>query len=86
MPDYSFPTIDGFIDILEIKLPSDEVITEDASHTGAWKWTSETNRAIGQVVNYLTEIDRLRLEIERKIEEEQGQRISFLKPRAYILI
>lgn len=86
MPDYLFPTLDGFVDVLEIKLPDDEVIVKDQSHSGSWKWTSETNTAIGQVVNYLGEIDRLRLEIERNVKIRYGYDVSLLKPRAYILI
>ena len=86
MPDYLFPTVDGFFDILEIKLPNDEVILEDKSHPGAWKWTSESNTAIGQVVHYLGEIDRLRYEIERGVLTKYGYETSLLKPRAYILI
>lgn len=86
MPDYLFPTLDGFVDILEIKLPDNLVINDDTSHPGSWKWTSETNAAIGQVVNYLGEIDRLRLEIERNVKVEYQYETSFLKPRAYILI
>ncbi|MBU0698195.1 MAG: Shedu anti-phage system protein SduA domain-containing protein [Bacteroidota bacterium] len=86
MPDYLFPTLDGFVDILEIKLPDDEVIVADTSHKGSWKWTPETNVAIGQVVNYLGEIDRLRLEIEKTIKTQYGWEFSLLKPRAHILI
>ena len=86
MPDYLFPTIDGFVDILEIKLPNDQVIVKDTNHSGAWKWTPKTNEAIGQMVNYLGEIDRLRLEIERSIKNRYGYKISLLKPRGYILI
>lgn len=86
MPDYLFPTLDGFVDVLEIKLPNDDVIIKDTSHRGAWRWTKETNSAIGQVVNYLGEIDRLRLEIEREMSISYGHDISLLKPRSYILI
>mgnify|MGYP001009816411 CR=1 FL=1 len=86
MPDYLFPTIDGFVDILEIKLPNDEVVVKDASHSGSWKWSPETNIAIGQVVNYLSEIDRSRLEIEKSIKDQYNLEINLLKPRAYILI
>ena len=86
MPDYLFLTVDGFIDILEIKLPSDEVVVKDSSHEGAWKWSSETNVAIGQVVNYLGDIERQQLEIERHIEKKYDIKVSSLKPRAYILI
>ena len=86
MPDYLFPTLDGFVDVLEIKLPDNEVINKDTSHPGSWKWSADTNVAIGQVVNYLSEIDRMRLEIEKNIKNEYGYDISLLKPRAYILI
>jgi len=60
MPDYLFPRIDGFVDMLEIKLPNHSVITKDSSHSGSYRWTAETTKAIGQVVHYLSEIDRLR--------------------------
>jgi hypothetical protein len=86
MPDFLYPTIDGFVDVLEIKLPKDDVLVEDTSHKESWKWTPETNSAIGQVVNYLTEIDRLRFENEHKIQNETDQKVLFLKPRAFILI
>ena len=86
MPDFLYPTIDGFIDILEIKLPKDEVIVEDNNHRGSWKWSNETNSAIGQVTNYLTEIERLRFENENKINNDSEKRVLFLKPRAFILI
>ena len=79
MPDYLFPTLDGFVDVLEIKLPNDEVILEDTSHPGSWKWTSLTNIAIGQVVNYLGEIDRLRLEIERNIKPQKSVKVPFFE-------
>lgn len=86
MPDYLFPTLDGFTDILEIKLPSHDVILKDTNHTGSWRWSPESNKAIGQVVNYLNEIDRLRKEIEDAIHEKYGYELILLKPRAYILI
>lgn len=86
MPDFIFPTLDGFVDILEIKLPSKEVIVEDASHAGSWSWSPDSNKAIGQVVNYLCEIDRNKSEIEKEIKRVHGKEISVLKPRAFILI
>lgn len=86
MPDYIFPTLDGFVDILEIKLPSEEVVEADSSHSGSWVWSTKSNYAIGQVVNYLCEIDRLRLEIERQIDTVYRKKVSVLKPRAFILI
>lgn len=86
MPDYLFPTMDNFVDVLEIKLPTHKVIEEDHNHKGSWVWSRETNHAIGQVITYLSEIDRLRLEIERLVKQYHQREILMLKPRAYILI
>ncbi len=84
--DYLFPTPDGFVDILEIKRPSHEVIKEDKSHPGAYKWSSEVNSAVGQVVNYLHEIELHQLEIAKKLKQEFGIELSTIKPRAFILV
>jgi len=86
MPDYLFPRIDGFVDLLEIKLPKHSVIKPDSSHPGSFIWAADTNKAIGQVAFYLSEIDRHQLEIERIIGQTDNRKISMLKPRAYILI
>lgn len=86
MPDYLFPTLDNFTDILEIKLPTDQVIFSKDSHPGSWFWTPATNTAIGQVVNYLSEIERNRLNLQETFSREYNDRICLLKPRAYILI
>lgn len=86
IPDYLFPTPDGFIDILEIKKPSHEVIKEDNSHPGAFKWSGEVNGAIGQVVNYLHEIELHQLEIAKNLKKELSLDLSTIKPRAFILI
>ena len=86
MPDYLFPTHDWFIDILEIKLPDDEVIKEDPSHPWSWIWSREAVKAIWQLVNYLWEIDKSRLDIEEAIRIKYCRIISLLRPRAYILI
>lgn len=84
--DYLFPTPDGFIDILEIKKPSHEVIKEDKSHPGAFKWSKEVNEAIGQVIKYLSEIELHQLIIAKKLQQELSLDLSTIKPRAFILI
>jgi hypothetical protein len=90
IPDFLFPTIDGFIDILEIKRPTHQVIYEDPSHPGSFTWSSETNKAIGQVVNYLHEIEINQLQLYRLINQKHSAnlvtQVSFIKPRAFILI
>jgi hypothetical protein len=86
MPDYLFPRIDGFVDLLEIKLPTHKVIAPDSSHPGSFRWAAETTKAIGQVVFYLAEIERQQLEIEAHIYNRLNRSVSMLKPRAFILI
>jgi hypothetical protein len=86
MPDYLFPTIDGFLDILEIKLPSNDVVIEDSSHPGSYRWCGETNKTIGQVVNYLNDIERLQLELSRAIKREYEWDVFVVKPRAFIIV
>jgi hypothetical protein len=86
MPDFLFPTLDSFIDILEIKLPSADVIIQDPSHRGSWVWSKEANSAIGQVVNYLHSMDTNIHGLEKELERNYGNRYSVLRPRAFILI
>lgn len=90
IPDYLFPTLDGFIDILEIKLPNKEVILKDDNHSGSFKWSGETSEAIGQVVNYLSELELHQLEIKQTLErtycKENNIEIYSIKPRAFIVI
>ena len=86
MPDYSFPTMDGFLDILEIKLPTMEVITSDPSHVGSHTWSSDTNKAIGQVVTYLSDIELYQLHLKEEIKRVYGLYLYLIKPRAVILI
>jgi len=89
IPDFLFPTIDGFLDILEIKLPNTDVIIEDASHPGSYRWSAKASEAIGQVVNYLYEIELHQLLIAQNIKRECGEQLGeifSIKPRAFILI
>lgn len=90
IPDFLFPTLDGFIDILEIKRPTFETIREDPSHTGSYIWCPETNKAIGQVVNYIQHMELNQLLLMKRINEKYGEKypipIHPLKPRAFILI
>lgn len=86
IPDYLFPSIDGFLDVLEIKLPTDEVIQRDQSHPGAYFWSPKAAAAVGQVVNYLSQIELHQLVLKQEIERIYTLRISTIKPRAMILI
>jgi hypothetical protein len=90
IPDFLFPTLDGFIDILEIKRPTFETIREDPSHAGSYIWCPETNKAIGQVVNYIQNMELNQLLLTKRINEKYGEEypipLHAIKPRAFILI
>lgn len=90
IPDYLFPTLDGFIDILEIKRPDADVISKDSSHTGSYRWSSAVNDAIGQVVNYIHEVELNQLQIQKNLKQNYAElfknQIFTIKPRAFILI
>jgi len=93
IPDYLFPTVDGFLDILEIKTPHEsksknngDIIIEDKNHPGSYYWTQRVSEAVGQVTNYLHELEKHQLEIAQKIKREYKIEVSTVKPRAIILI
>lgn len=90
IPDYLFPTLDSFIDILEIKKPDAQVIVRDASHTGSYMWSGVVNEAIGQVVNYIHEIELNQLQIQQNLKRNYAELfkngIFTIKPRAFILV
>jgi hypothetical protein len=90
IPDYLFPTRDGFLDVLEIKKPSPNVVEKDEHHAESYIWCRVANEAIGQVITYIQEMEDHRLEIRDRINEKYGKEygIDFhvIKPRAYILI
>ena len=90
IPDFLFPTIDGYLDILEIKRPSHLVVRQDGSHPGSFAWSSDCNQAIGQVANYIhwMELNQLALTkcINEKYAEKLGEEITVLRPRGFVLI
>lgn len=86
MPDYLFLTADNFVDVLEIKLPEKEAILDDSSHSGSYRWSGETNEAIGQVVSYVDSIERNQDALEKEILRVYKIRVSCVKPRGFILI
>lgn len=89
IPDFLFPTLDGFVDILEIKKPNANLIREDKSHKYSYLWSAEIAQAIGQVVTYLYEIELHQLEIAKQINRfystEATRQFYVIKPRAFIL-
>jgi hypothetical protein len=86
IPDFLFPTLDGYIDVLEIKIPPARILMEDTSHPGAFRWSMEASSAIGQVMLYLDEIESNRVDITERIEARYSVSVSTLRPRGIILM
>jgi hypothetical protein len=90
IPDFLFPTLDGFLDILEIKKPMFDVIRKDELHYGSYAWCPQTNKAIGQVIHYIQEMEENQSKLLKDINEEYGDDYKIplhtVKPRAFILI
>ncbi len=80
MPDYLFPTTDGYVDALDIKKPDcPEILLPDNSHTGSFHWSAEVNEAIGQMVNYIYTLDENRLKLAEMLK------INIARPRGIIV-
>ena len=80
VPDYLFPTTDNFLDILEIKLPKEKVILKDKKHPDSFYWAEKVSKAIGQIINYLHQLELHQLEIAKKLK------VKTIKPRAILVI
>ncbi len=80
MPDFIFPSIDGCVDGIDIKKPNiEEIIVKDADHSSSFYWSRDINKAIGQVVNYLYDMDENRLKLAEIL------RVNIARPRGIII-
>ena len=86
-PDFIFPTLDGFFDILEIKKPDHEVLRMAGGH---YTWSRTTSHAIGQAVAYIAAAEMGRLSLERDVIDRHGRQLdrrnTVVRPRAFVLI
>ncbi len=83
-PDYSLITHDGFLDILEIKKPSTDLLKEDKSRNNFY-WDSEVSKAISQVENYIENVSKYQDNIRTYIKDVIGIEQKVLRPRGIIL-
>lgn len=80
MPDFIFPSIDGCVDGIDIKRPNiEEIIVKDLDHANSYYWSKDINKAIGQVVNYLYEMDENRLKLAEILK------VNIARPRGIIV-
>lgn len=77
--DIVMQTTDGYIDLIELKRPTAELLKYDESHKSYYP-SVDLAKVIGQCVLYLKKLDDYRLQLE---DENQFQ---VLKPRVKIII
>lgn len=81
MPDFIFPSIDGCVDGIDIKKPNTgEIVVRDQNHANSYYWSPEINKAIGQVVNYLYDMDENRLKLAEILN------VNIARPRGIIVV
>jgi len=77
--DFALKSINGYLDIIELKTPNAGAVKYDDSHDN-WVPRAGLTEAIVQLQNYIHESERL----QDYIENEQG--VQVLKPRGTIII
>lgn len=77
--DFCLQSVDQYFDVIDIKRPDHTVLNYDSSHDSYYP-TSELNKAVAQVENYLKHIDSERPEILSR------DGIDLMKPRGVIVI
>ena len=83
-PDFSIVTHDGYIDILEIKKPTTQLLREDFSRSNFF-WDSEISKAIIQVENYIENITNQAAAVRSYILDNLKIDLKILRPRGIIL-
>ncbi len=77
--DMLMESMDGFIDLIELKRPKFEIFKYDDSHNCYYP-SPELSKAIGQCINYLQKLDEIRLILEK------DHKVKILRPRIKIIV
>lgn len=83
LPDFSLVTHDNFLDILEIKKPTTELIKEDSRNN--FRWDNEISSAIIQTENYIEIISKNGDQVRSFIKDNYGIELKVVRPRGIIL-
>lgn len=76
--DILLVSVDGFVDVFELKKPTEVMLRLDDSHSTYYP-SAELSKTLGQVMHYLRLINEKRLELEEDWEEQ------VFRPRAIIV-
>jgi hypothetical protein len=84
IPDFLLISVEGYVDIYEIKLPKTELLNLDKSHN-TYYWSSDISKALSQTEKYISSLDGDRASLEKKIRQKYQLELSILRPRGYII-
>lgn len=84
LPDFLLISVEGFVDVYEIKLPKTELLIFDKDHN-TYYWSSDIAKAIAQTENYISTLDSDRDSLEKKIEAKYQLNLTILRPRGYVI-
>jgi len=76
--DIVMESMDGFIDLIELKRPKYELFKFDESHNSYYP-SPDLSKAIGQCIYYLKEIEEYKIHLEKK------HKVRILKPRIMLI-
>ena len=84
LPDFLMLSVEGYIDVHEIKLPKTKLLNYDDSHNNYY-WTEKISKAIAQIESYLDALNRNKYALEKEIEKQYQLQVTILRPRGYII-
>ena len=77
--DIVLESMDGFIDLIELKRPSHIILNKDKSHNSYYP-AADLSKAIGQCGHYLKQMDNYKLQLQDE------HKVKVLRPRIKIII
>jgi hypothetical protein len=83
-PDFALVTHDNYLDILEIKKPNTDILKFDAGRSNYF-FDAEISRAIIQVENYLSNLERHGSDVRGFIKDTYKIDLKVVRPRGIIL-
>lgn len=83
-PDFVLVTHDNYLDVLEIKKASTQLLRHDSSRNNYF-WDQELAKAITQVENYLENILHQAEAVRNYIKDNHGIELKVIRPRGIIL-
>ena len=89
-PDFVLVDTNGYVDILEIKKPSVQLITKQASYRNNYVPVKEMSGAIQQIEKYiycLTSVEKSQIEVRKKLESmlPETVNIGFVNPQGLLI-